>query len=138
LAVGVALKLAGRIHPADLLQLALALLLAFLVTDHVLKPLVGRERPFVSMPDIRIIGGPPTDASFPSGHAASAFAACEVLVRLVPAERIMWWTMALVIAYSRVYLGVHYPLDVIAGAVLGWVCGIVVDRLVMRPSRRTQ
>jgi undecaprenyl-diphosphatase len=42
----------------------------------------------------------------------------------------VWWGLALAIAYSRVYVGVHYPLDVIGGAILGWCCGMLVDRAI--------
>jgi undecaprenyl-diphosphatase len=62
--------------------------------------------------------------------AANVFAGAFMLSRIVPAARMVWWTMALMIAYSRVYLGVHYPLDVIGGAVVGWLCGVFVDRFV--------
>ena len=132
LVVGVALTLARRVQPSGLIQLALTILLASLVTDRVLKPLIGRERPFVSTPDIRVIGGRPADASFPSGHAANAFAGSSALSRIVPGARIVWWAMALTIAYSRVYLGVHYPLDVIGGAAMGWLCGLLLERVLDR------
>jgi undecaprenyl-diphosphatase len=109
-----------------LVSLALALLLASMTADHVLKPLIGRERPFASAPGIPVIGGRPHDASLPSGHAANAFAAAYVLSSIAPQGRGVWWALALAIAYSRVYVGVHYPYDVIAGAVVGAACGAIV------------
>jgi len=129
LAAGVTLTLARRVRPSGLVQLVLTILLASILANHVLRPLVHRDRPFVSTPGIPIIGGRPEDASFPSGHTANAFAGSYVLSRIAPAARIAWWAMAVMIAYSRVYLGVHYPLDVIGGAALGWICGILVERL---------
>jgi len=84
----------------------------------------------VSTPEILVIGSRPDDASFPSGHAANAFAGASVLARRLRAQRVLWWSLALLIAYSRVYLGVHYPLDVIGGALPGFVCGTIAGRVV--------
>ena len=130
LIIGVALTVMRRVRPSALVELGLAILLATLAADHLLKPVVGRERPFVSTPQIQVIGGRPDDSSFPSGHAANAAAGAYVLARVLPATRIVWWAMALVIVFSRVYLGVHYPLDVTAGAAIGWCCGFAAGRIV--------
>ena len=90
-----------------------------------LKVLVDRERPQAGA-----LIELPTTASFPSGHATTAFAAAVALALLVP--RSGWWALPLaaLIAYSRVHLGVHFWEDVVAGAILGasvaW--GVVVVR----------
>jgi undecaprenyl-diphosphatase len=115
-----------RLPVRALVSLALALLLASAVVDGVLKPLVGRPRPFVSDPGVPVIGGRPGDASWPSGHAANAFAGAYVLSAVAPQARVVWWVLAFAIAYSRVYVGVHYPYDVIAGAAIGAACGAAV------------
>jgi undecaprenyl-diphosphatase len=112
-----------RFGLSSLAAVLLALLLASLVTDQLLKPMVGRERPYVGTPDVRVIGGRPDDASFPSGHAANAFAGAYVLSAVAEEPAILWWGLAIVIAYSRVYLGVHYPLDVAVGGLIGIACG---------------
>lgn len=134
LAIGVTLAATHRLRPWALIELALAILLATLLADHLLKPIVARERPFTSTPDSPVIGGRPQDASFPSGHTANAFAGAFVLSRVVPSTRIGWWAMAAVIAYSRIYLGVHYPLDVLAGALIGCACGAMAGRLIARAT----
>ena len=72
--------------------------------------------------------------TFPSGHAANAFAGAMVLSRLVPGVQVAWWALASAIAFSRVYLGVHHPLDVLAGAVIGAICGVVAFRVRWRTS----
>jgi undecaprenyl-diphosphatase len=130
LVIGLAVTLIRRAAPALLLELMLAIVFASFLADHLLKPLVARDRPFVSTPEILVIGSRPGDRSFPSGHAANAFAGASVLVRRLRAQRVLWWALAALIAYSRIYLGVHYPLDVIGGALLGFVCGSVAGRVV--------
>ena len=93
--------------------------LAVLHADSVAKPLVGRHRPFVSFSDVDVTAKPPPDLSFPSGHAASAFAAAFVMSRVFPELRVGLWVLAALVAFSRVYVRVHYPLDVLVGAVVG-------------------
>lgn len=83
------------------------------------KAVAGRERPPIGDPGISALVHLPGDASFPSGHAATAFAAAGVVAIRYPALRLPLLILAAVIALSRVYLGVHYPLDVLAGAALG-------------------
>jgi undecaprenyl-diphosphatase len=127
-AAGLALAAGGRIAPRGLVRLLAAVLLATATADYVVKPVVNRQRPFAQDPTIRVIGGRPNDASFPSGHAANAFAGALMLSRLVPAGQAAWWALAAAIAVSRVYLGVHYPLDVLGGAAIGLACAMLASR----------
>lgn len=129
LVLGAVLTLMRRMRPSHFAQLVLSILLASTLANYVLKPVVNRARPYVSAPAPAIIGGRPDDASFPSGHAANAFAGMTVMLRAAPGARVFWWSLAIVIAYSRIYLGVHYPLDVIGGALVGGLSAAAIVRL---------
>jgi undecaprenyl-diphosphatase len=84
-----------------------------------LKIAVERDRPPLSRPVPEPLLETPSTYSFPSGHATVAFACATLLALAVPRLRWPLYALAALIAFSRVYVGVHYPGDVIAGAVLG-------------------
>jgi membrane-associated phospholipid phosphatase len=87
-----------------------------------IKQVVGRRRP--ELPDLPALTGTPTALSFPSAHASTAFAGTVVYSRLgLPAAPL--YALATGLALSRLYLGVHYPSDVLVGAALGSVAGAV-------------
>jgi membrane-associated phospholipid phosphatase len=84
-----------------------------------LKQGIGRERPNVAYPEPRPLVHAPHDGSFPSGHATVSFACATVLSFYAPRAAPAFYVLAAAIAWSRVYVGVHYPLDVLGGAALG-------------------
>jgi undecaprenyl-diphosphatase len=112
-------------------RVLLTLMLACLVVDGALKPLFQRPRPdpaVYAFSPKREMPPLPRSWSFPSGHAASTFGAAVVVSRMWPQTRVIWWMLAVLIGYSRIYLGHHHPLDVLGGALLGvavafWVLG---------------
>ena len=97
-----------------------------------LKEAFDRARPPLADPSFVSVVPPPGSDSFPSGHAAEAFAAAAVLAALHPRLRVPVLVLAALVALSRVYLGVHYPADVVAGAVLGLVLGALAIRIARR------
>jgi undecaprenyl-diphosphatase len=97
-----------------------------------LKFVVGTRRPSGGGPLIAI----PHSDSFPSGHAATSFACATVLTALVPRAAPAFYVLALAIGYSRVYVGVHWPLDVVGGAVLGVATALLLLAVTRRRSVR--
>ena len=91
---------------------------------------MGRPRPAAALePDPEPLVDLPATYSFPSGHATVSFACATVLALAVPRLRVPLFVLAALISFSRVYVGVHYPLDVLAGAVLGVAIAIALRTL---------
>jgi undecaprenyl-diphosphatase len=126
LAIGIFAVVNRLARAAQLWQLVLAILLCYLVVDGALKPAIERARPFEAIAGVRVVGAHPVTYSFPSGHAASAFAGAFVASLMLPRVRWWLWALAALIAISRVYIGVHYPLDITAGALVGLGVGVLV------------
>jgi undecaprenyl-diphosphatase len=100
--------------------------------SNVVKVAVNRPRPYAAMPHLHTLVSRPTSASFPSSHAATAFAGAVVLTFLLPRLWAYFFAAAALVAFSRLYVGVHYPSDVIAGAAIGAAFAGLVVALVER------
>lgn len=99
---------------------ALALIFSLVFTNFLIKPLVARIRPYDVMDALSILIEKPHDFSFPSGHSSAAFATAWVMFRSLPKRLgIPAIIYAVLMAFSRLYFGVHYPSDVVGGIVLG-------------------
>ena len=116
---------------------AAALLMDLILCNLILKNLVARVRPYDVNTAIAILIKKPLDFSFPSGHTAASFAA---MTALFLAKMKKAWIAALVlavlIAFSRLYFYVHYPTDVLGGAVVGILSGIIGYAIVEKIDKR--
>lgn len=113
----------------------LSLVLSLLLTNGLLKNIFQEARPFVAYPEIipLVTEVSASSYAFPSGHATSSFAAAFVIWRYLPRK---WGICAMIIAvlisFSRIYLGVHYPGDVLAGFILGYIIARLSEAIIIR------
>ena len=117
------------------------LVIGLLVCNLLLKNLIARSRPYWIHTDIQLLISAPTDYSFPSGHSLHCFIAAAALMYF---DKRLGWPMlviAVLVAFSRLYLYVHYPTDVLAGAALGTGIGLlsayIFDKLRSRGKAQT-
>lgn len=98
----------------------IAVLIGFIITNVFVKNLAARIRPYEVVEGLRFIGTKPHDFSFPSGHSTCSVAASIVLLAKLPKKAgIPLFVLGILICLSRLYVGVHYPTDVLAGAAIG-------------------
>lgn len=108
----------------------ISLAIEALCCNVILKPLVARTRPYDINQTIHIIINKPTDFSFPSGHTGVSFAAASAIFFSGNKLGIPSLFFAALIGFSRLYLYVHYPTDVLAGAIIGLLTGFIAVRIV--------
>jgi len=92
-----------------------------------MKTMIHRTRPYIKLKNIRIVGSRASGQSFPSGHTSQAFFIATVLISYQPQGLylgILFYTVASLVGITRIYVGMHYPRDVIGGAMLGTVMGL--------------
>lgn len=120
--------------------MGVAMLLGLIIANGLIKNLVMRPRPFNTIGTAvlkqNLLIDPPTDWSFPSGHTLHSVAAATAIYK----DHTVWgcaaFVMAFLIAFSRLYLQVHYPSDVLAGALLGFLLGLLGCTIVRSISEK--
>jgi undecaprenyl-diphosphatase len=112
-----------------LLFLGLTLTITDQFSSKVLKEFIGRVRPCHILENVHLLTDCNTSYSFPSSHAVNIFAAAWFLARPLRRAAPVFFGIAAIVAYSRVYIGIHYPLDVLGGAVIGLLIAWPLRRL---------
>jgi undecaprenyl-diphosphatase len=127
---GTVLIALGRLRGLRFVVLALvSVMVADALSTYVFKHPIGRLRPCSALEDVRILVGCTASGSFPSNHAVNASALATLVALHARPLRLPAALVAMTVAYSRVYIGAHYPLDVLAGAVLGIAVALILSRL---------
>ncbi|HEY4537068.1 MAG TPA: phosphatase PAP2 family protein [Erysipelothrix sp.] len=104
-----------------------AIVIELIIVSLILKPIFSRPRPFLVDP-IDLLISRPQGSSFPSGHSASSFAVAVLLFREKVKFRVPILIVAFLMAFSRLYVFVHYPSDVVVGSIIGILIGLVVHK----------
>lgn len=134
-AIAAVLIFKERHHKTLVIELLIALISASFTAQLLIKNIVGRLRPELVLNNIAVYTKVNDYFSFPSSHAATAFAGAVIVSRIFPKGAPYFYFLAFLIAFSRIYLGVHYPLDVLIGAVLGLLVGFIVIKLT-KPAKK--
>lgn len=130
--LGVAMLFWKKTRPAGW-TLLLALAIGALLTNVGLKNLVARIRPYDFSDQVRLLVKPQADYSFPSGHTCASFAAAVACWKKLPRRYgILAVILAVLIAFSRLYVGVHYPTDVLGGMLIGVFAGWAACRILRK------
>ena len=113
--------------------MAVALIVDLIICNVILKPIVARIRPYSINQTVQLLVTPLKDYSFPSGHTAASFASVSALYfagrkRMAAGALIV----SVLIAFSRMYLYVHYPTDVLGGLIIGLLCGWIADMIIQK------
>ncbi len=120
----------------------IGIILLIIATDQlgyrVLKDLIARPRPFSVLSDVILPIGSTGTYSFPSNHALNNFAAAVFFYRLYPNLKWALFITAFLVSISRVYLGLHYPSDILGGALIGSVFGYIFAEIILRINKLTE
>jgi len=120
------------------IMILIGMFLGLIVTNFLLKNVVARERPCWIDTEISMLIAIPKDFSFPSGHTTSSVIASMMIFHGDKKSGVIAWIVAVLIIFSRMYLFVHFPTDILCGAVIGVVIGMITPGLTEKIMQRIQ
>ena len=103
-------------------------IIAGAVFTYPLKFLIDRQRPYEQLESARLLTPFENDPSFPSGHTEMSFLAATIISQFHPGYGKYLYAFSIIVALSRIYVGVHFPIDVMGGAIIG----IVIGKLILK------
>jgi undecaprenyl-diphosphatase len=119
------------------IAIVISVFISRIIITEPLKMIFHRARPYVVLENVRKLVVENTDyASFPSGHAAIFFAIAAAIFFFNRKLGIFTFIVAILVGLSRIYVGVHWPIDIVAGAIIGIVSGIITYKLIIVPLIR--
>ncbi len=129
IALSVLLLVFPNTRKAGLLAL-LSMAFCALITNVCLKNLIARPRPYTQIPELIRLIGPQSDWSFPSGHTTASFASAFSYLYGLPQKKyaVPGFLLATMIAFSRLYVGVHYPTDILGGLIIGTLGSWIIHK----------
>jgi undecaprenyl-diphosphatase len=128
--IAIVILLMGRVRGIRFLVLAVvSVVVADAIGTHIFKYLFLRDRPCVALTAVRLLVGCTRRPSFPSNHAVNASVLATLATLYMPRFWLPATALAILVGYSRVYVGVHYPLDILAGGVLGVVVALAFSKV---------
>ncbi len=114
-----------------------ALIFSLILCNLTLKPLIARARPYDLISGIELIISTPSDFSFPSGHTSASFAAAVAIFMHNKKWGAGALTLATLIAFSRLYLYVHFPSDILGGIIIGSLCAVASYFIIKSTYKKT-
>lgn len=111
-------------------EIFVALTLELLICNVFVKRISKRARPFTKNDEVNLLINPPKDYSFPSGHTLCAFMCATIIAAHIFWVGVILFVVAVLVAFSRMYLYVHYPSDVFVGALMGVFIALISNQLV--------
>ncbi|GAB1370386.1 phosphatase PAP2 family protein [Candidatus Kapaibacterium sp.] len=126
----------GRTGKITAVTLILTIIIADQFSSSFLKEIFGRIRPCHVLGDVNLLVGCGGGKSFPSSHAVNNFAAATVVTYFFKKNYLPFFAIAALVALSRVYVGVHYPIDIIAGSILGVIIALLVSGITELTSEK--
>ncbi|MEI6499075.1 MAG: phosphatase PAP2 family protein [bacterium] len=117
-------------------MIVLSIIFSSFLNDLLIKTFFFRQRPYLALENIHHLGTNWANSSFVSGHTSASVAAAVILIYFYPSKIILFVALTLLIMYSRIYLGMHYPSDIIGGIIVGVIAAFICINIMKKTSKK--